>query len=154
MMKKFSALLLALVLLTVTFAAAETAVPSVPKKTIAPFIDLTWEDVALYGDKCRSMTATRRYTGPWEYSVYIMQLDSSVIGGTIHAVSRDSLVDIWRSLAQECLTHFTTYEPLNSLIDSELAGYGFQDGNTYLRLTYVSTGYTDYILFVLRPLPN
>ena len=153
-MKKLFVLLLSLVMLTVAFASAETAVPDVPKKTVAPFIDLTWEDVALYGDACRSMTATRRYTGPWEYSVYLMQLGPNAIGGTIHAESGYSLVDIWRSLAQECLTHFTTYEPLDSLIEDELAGYAFQDGSTYLRLTYASTGYTDYILFIIRPMAN
>ena len=155
MLKKLSALLLALALLTATFAAAETTEPAAStepiaeRKTIAPFVDLTWEEVALYGEAGRNMTATERYTSAWEYRVTFMQFGSDLIYGTIHAEKENYLQYVWRNLGQECIRHFTTCEQRSTSNADELAVYDFTDDQTYMRFSYVSPYYEDYIMFII-----
>lgn len=158
MLKKLSALLLVLVLLAVTFAAAETAEPIVEKKTIAPFIDLTWEEVALYGENACNMTATKRNTDPlgygYGYSVNFKDCNSSCVGGTITATKNSSILLIWQHLLKECNNHFTNSEQLSQIVSSPYDKvYSFSDNDTYLHFSYVNYWPGEYIIiFSLYPM--
>ena len=150
MLKKLFALLLVLVLLAVTFAAAETAEPIVEKKTIAPFTDLTWEDIALYGEEARNMTAVLRNAGPWEYNVIFTTFSVNALGGIINTTDATNLPYIWLTLNEECIHLFSSCkENSTPIAANELMGYTFQNEQTYMTLSYVDSTNSDYIFFVL-----
>ena len=60
MFKKLSALLLVVILLRTSFAAADSVLPAL-RKTIASFFDLTWEEVDEYGSNAYSMLTKEGY---------------------------------------------------------------------------------------------
>ena len=99
MFKKLSALLLVVILLRTSFAAADSVLPA-SRKTIAPFFDLTWEEVDEHGSNAYSMLSKEGYASAWKNRHGMVQINGNTISNAIKAERESYLQFVWQHLGQ------------------------------------------------------
>lgn len=79
----------------------------------------------------------------------MVQINGNTISGAINAEKESYLQFVWQYLGQACVTYFPTMDKLQSNHNGELAAYAFPNDESYLRFSYISSRYDNYILFII-----
>ncbi|MBQ8200317.1 MAG: hypothetical protein IJZ74_00975 [Clostridia bacterium] len=119
---------------------------------IAPFLDFTWGDVLTQGETLRNtMPITRSVKVSFTFYDYTiwrpMIFGFSCIGSSIVPENESELEFIWRYLGQECIQFYDEYKQIDTT-DNGLIAYEFSNAQTDLRLEYIDSPYSDYIMFM------
>ena len=127
--------------------------PAASGKPICGFLPATWDQANNDVDAARSLIQGKRTTpNGLEYTIPSVTIEAGAVSGVIKVNGDDftDLKNIWLELGNDLNSEFDKMQEVDP-IEGSLKSYAFTNDETYLRLDFVDTGSTRFIVFVALP---